>query len=133
MRRSKSRLEKFKEMVNQSTSKHLSSLVSNNLCSIDRKEEIKSIQVSDSLSYMPEDYTKLKRKDKEDMKKVDAAIASMKEKLRIDGSQKSCILLPKIKPPETYGIRPAVYDFIYMMDGISEPELEDFPKSFKFN
>jgi hypothetical protein len=133
VRRSKTRLEKFKEMVNQSTSKHLSSLVSINVCMTGSREGVKSIQVSDSFSYMPEDFTKLRKKNKEDMKKVDAAVTTMKEKLRINGSQKSCILLPKIKPTETYGVRPAVYDFIYVMDGISEPKLEDFPSSFKFN
>ena len=82
---------------------------------------------------MPEDYTKLRKRNREDLKKVDSAVDRMKGKLKIDGSQKTCILLPKIKPPESYGIRPAVYDFIYVMDGVEEPQLEDFPKSFKFN
>lgn len=133
VRRSKSRLQKFKEMVDQSTSKHLSSIISLQVCDKDIHDvpdELKSIQISDSFSYLPINFTNNEKPSKLDLKNINEGIDIVKDKLRIDGDAKSCILLPKLKGLENYGIRAAVYDFIYMVDKLPEPKLEYFSGAF---
>lgn len=132
VRRSKTKIEKFKEMVNRSDSKHMSSLISLNICETESNSEgYKSVQISDSFSFLPQNFDKLNYKPKKaELENVDQAVEVMRQKLRIDNDQKTCLLLPKIKWADNYGVRPAVYDFIYMMSGVSEPKLEYFPAAF---
>jgi len=97
-RKSKSRLEKFKKMVNHSDSKHLSVMSSVQIYQSQTEKHLKHSQVSDSFSYLPLNHEMRKNynldledfelnNDELPLKKIDEAVETLKSKLRIDEDQ----------------------------------------------
>lgn len=78
-------------MVNQSDSKHMSAMDSIQVYdnSSSHSEEIKSILISDSFSFFPENFNKLDDNQKVNMAETNKALNTIKDKLRIDGDSKS--------------------------------------------
>jgi len=130
VRKSKSKIDRFKQLVNQSDSKHLSSLVSMNAWINDRDYADESVHISADFSFMPENIPSGK-KTKANVDQIKKAISTIKDKLWINDDQQSWLLLPKLNEIENYCIRPAVYDFIYFADDMKEPKLERFRKEFR--
>ena len=133
VKESKSRIERFKELVNQSTSKHLSSVSSIDAIRI-LNEHDDSIYIFDSSDFNVIEEKLLKAFNiKHNKVEINNTLNYIKEELRIEKNQTSCLLQPKLRVAENFGIRPAVYDFVYFMDHVQEPKLERFNKEFRLN
>ena len=127
-RESKSRVERFKELVNQSRSKHLSSLISMNVWEYPTDNEYlsNSVIVSESFNDMSH-ILKPKRKPTGDqLDQASDFVEVVRQKLKIDAEQDTWLLQPKLKGAENYGIRAAVYDFIYMVTSLSFHEFSKY-------
>jgi hypothetical protein len=75
-------------MVNQSYSKHLSAMDSHHIFeSLCSSSDIKSVLISDSFSFFPENFGKVNDR-KIDFGEVDNTVDTLKNKLRIDGDVK---------------------------------------------
>jgi len=125
-----SKMEKFKNMVDGSVSQHISITSSTQDVNFHKDEEDQygSIKVSNIFNYLPDGAI---RSQKDNFQEISEALDTIKTKMNIEEDNNNWLLLPKMKTPMNYGIRGAVYDFIYMMDKIPEPELEFFPDAFR--
>lgn len=115
-----SRIDKFKDLVAHSHSKHLSSISSHNIWNTYGSNrmsggEPKTVMVSESFSNMTHILRPTRKPQYKQLEEVNEFVDAVREKLRIDNTQKTWMLLPKLKMYENYGIRAAVYDFIYMV------------------
>ena len=92
-----------------------------------------SIYIIDSAEYnsLNEKLEKISNIKKINSNEINKAIRYFKEELKIETNQTTWLLQPKLKIFENFGIRPAVYDFIYFMDHVQEPKLELFRKEFQ--
>lgn len=77
--------------------------------------EPKTVMVSESFSNMTHILRPTRKPQYKQLEEVNEFVDAVREKLRIDNTQKTWMLLPKLKMYENYGIRAAVYDFIYMV------------------
>lgn len=130
LQKSKSKLDKFKEMVDRSASKHMSCLYHDeDLRSNDSfNDNICSIKVSSVFNYLPDNAI---RQKKDNSKDINEALNTIKKKVNIEADDdENWLLLPKIKVPNNFGIKAAVYDYIYMTEKLPEPTLESFPGAF---
>ena len=129
VKKSKSKIDRFKELVDQSNSKHLSSLSSVNIWKNNQREDSMFEIDSNDFDDLAEKLSDIRKKELNKEQAI-SAINYFKDELSIDKWITSWLLLPSLKSSEGFGIKPAVYDFIYHADKIQEPKLERFRGEF---
>ena len=128
--KSKSKIERFKELVDQSNSKHLSSITSINVCWTNEDTESLFNINSEDFNILSQKLEKMQIKDQSKNKVIDT-LDYFKEELSISKEITSCLLLPSLKVPESCHLHPAVYDFIYSIDKLTSPTLSYYPNEFR--